>query len=132
MIRQGLALLIMISAFSCSSENSATPALGPDEQAKAFYDSLIAGNAGAFVRGMYFAGDTITPAYRKQLETNALMTLEVEKIRHSELKAVEVSSVEKSKDGSTASVFLTMHYADKSVESIVVAMERHDGRWYMR
>lgn len=132
MIRKAIALLIMISAFSCSSENGATPALGPDEQAKAFYDSLIAGNAGAFVRGMYFADDTIPPAYRKQLETNALMTLEVEKVRHSELKAVEIASLETSKDGTTASVFLTMHYADKTTENVVVAMERHGGRWYMR
>ena len=136
-------LLFFISAcfamsfFSCSGEKK------PDDAAalaaKAYYDSLFAGNYACFVRGMYLP-DTIPPSYREQLEANASMFKGRMEKEHRGVKNVKilrfvndtVVSADKKSHVRISDVFLVLNLGDSLNEEVVVPMISHKGRWLMR
>lgn len=133
-------LLISVSLVllfgSCSEEQKQDAAA---YAAKEYYDSLLAGNAAYFVRGMYLP-DTIPDDYREQLETNARMFLARQREEHHGIYDVRVlncvndtvPTADKRSHVRIANAFLVLCFGDSLNEEIVVPMIEHKGRWLMR
>lgn len=135
-------LLILIAAglaacvISCGGEKNDDAAA---QAAKSYYDSLMAGNSRAFVRGMYLP-DTIPGSYRSQLEANARMFMARMDDEHKGIHAVAVQNCVNdtiySPDQKTATraatAYLIMHFGDSLKEEIAVRMVEHEGRWLMK
>lgn len=121
---------------SCGDEQRSDAAL---IAAKAYYDTLIAGNKEQFIRATWVA-DTIPDSYRKQLEANAAMFIGRMNEEHKGIKAVSAVNCAHdtliSNGGKdtlfTADAYLELHFGDSLKEEIVVPMIKHKGRWLMR
>lgn len=101
------------------------------QAAKAYYDQLIAGEYDAFVDGT-LKGDSVPPAYRKQLVLNMQMFIERQKTEHHGI--VDVKPVRAVADTAkhVAETFLSITFADSVREEVVVPMVEKNGVWYMR
>jgi len=131
-----ISLFIVFSCLSCSERQDKDAAA---RVAKEYYDSLLAGNAAFFVRGMYLP-DTIPDDYREQLEANARMFVARQKDEHHGVYDVRilncvndtVLSADKRSTVRTANAFLVLCFGDSLNEEIVVPMVEHKGRWLMK
>lgn len=127
---------LFLTFVSCSKEQDADVAA---RVAKEYYDSLLAGNAAYFVRGMYLP-DTIPDSYREQLEANARMFVARQDEEHHGIRDIRILNcvndtiLSADKRGSihAANAFLILCFGDSLNEEIVVRMIEHKGRWLMK
>jgi len=107
--------------------------------AETYYNSLVAGDYGRFIRSTYLP-DTIPASYREQLETNLKMFMARQEAEHKGIKGIATVSCAhdtvKTKDGQgdmeTANAFLELTFGDSLKEEIVVPMILHNDVWLMR
>lgn len=130
-----LTAIVILTACSGSGQPEGDVAA---HAAKEYYDSLFAGNAKYFVRGMYMAG-TIPDDYRSQLEANAKMFVARQNDEHHGVKEVRILNCvndtvtlkDKSSKVHMANAFLVFCFGDSLNEEVVVRMIEHKGRWLM-
>lgn len=122
---------------ACSEEHKNDIAAA--KAAKEYYDSLLAGNAAFFVRGMYIA-DTIPDGYREELEANAKMFVKRMKDEHHGIREIRIMNCvnDTIRVGNTdklvhaADAFLVFCFGDSLNEEVVVPMVSHKDVWLMR
>ncbi|MCD8203367.1 MAG: hypothetical protein LUD48_06975 [Prevotella sp.] len=123
--------------FSCHEEDK--PDVAAAVAAKEYYDLLLNGNSGQFVRGMYLP-DTVPVSYREQLVANAKMFLENMKNEHGgiyEIRVVncvneDIKDIKGETIGRTATAFLVMCFGDSLNEEVAVPMVERNGHWFMK
>lgn len=115
----------------CSSHSGPEPEDLAAHMAKAYYDSLLQGRYDAFVDGT-LQPSAIPEGYRRQLTDNAKMFIAQQQDEHGGIDSVSIASARADTAQHTASVFLQLHFGDKTTEEVLVPMVQHDGAWYMR
>lgn len=120
---------LCVCVASCHSEPDASAiAAGV---AKQYYDSLIAGRYDWFVDGIY-RPETIPAGYRSQLVDNAKMFMAQMRDEHRGIDSVRINRAAVDSTGCSASVFLTLLFADSTAEVVIVPMHKHKNVWLMR
>ena len=99
--------------------------------AKEYYDALIAGRYGEYVKGFANA-DSLPPTYDEQLATNAKQFMAQQKEEHGGIDSVRAvysrtDSVEK-----TTEAFLLLCFSDSTKEEVVVPMTQQGSVWKMK
>lgn len=121
-----LPLFILLPAVCLTACNKEIPAEEIALQtAKTYYEQLVAGDYASFVAGTY-RPDSITSAYREELETNAKMFVATAKERHRDIDSISAIRI----SGDTA--FLKVCFSDSIKEEIVVPMINNNGVWMMK
>lgn len=123
-------LLSGLLAASCRKEE-VKPEDVALQAAKAYYDQLLQGDYAAYVDGT-LKGDSVPPAYRRQLTLNMQMYVERQKAEHKGISKVEALRATPDTASHTVNAFLFVTYADSTKEEIVVPMVEKNGVWYLR
>ncbi len=123
-------LLSGLLAASCRKEE-VKPEDVALQAAKAYYDQLLQGDYAAYVDGT-LKGDSVPPAYRRQLTLNMQMYMERQNAEHKGISKVEALRATPDTASHTVNAFLFVTYADSTKEEIVVPMVEKNGVWYLR
>ena len=123
-------LLSGLLAASCSKEE-VKPEDVALQAAKAYYDQLLQGDYAAYVDGT-LKGDSVPPAYRRQLTLNMQMYMERQNAEYKGIIKVEALRATPDTALHTVNAFLFVTYADSTKEEIVVPMVEKNGVWYLR
>lgn len=124
-------LLLSITFLSSCKDQGPKPEDLALQAAKVYYEQLVNGDINSFVEGS-LKGDSISPAYRKQLVLNMQMYLETINKSHRGIKAIEAVRATADTATHTANAFLAISFGDSIREEIVVPMVEKDGIWYMK
>lgn len=134
--------LSCILLMACSSEVS-------QEQramttAQKYYEQLVAGDYNSFVEGSLMGQDSVPESYKLQMLLNARMFVERMQKEHNGIKSVKamrakVDTIMSRLSGDpeaiqeiVAQAYLSVAFADSSIEEIVVPMVFKDDIWYLR
>lgn len=92
---------------------------------------LIDGKYDDFVAGI---DQRVQPAagYTEQLRDNAKMFVAAQAKTRGGLVGIDVAGAEVSPKEHTAAAFILLHYADSTMEQVVLPMVERDGVWLMR
>lgn len=101
------------------------------QAAKVYYDQLLRGDYDAYVDGTLH-GDSVPPAYRRQLVLNMQMFVERQQGEHKGIVSVTPLRAVADSTLNCVNAFLTVAYADSVQEEIVVPMVEKGGVWYLR
>ena len=101
------------------------------QAAKAYYDQLLAGDYNAFVEGS-LKGDSVPPAYKRQLVLNMQMFIERQNNEHKGIVSVKPMRAVADTAHHAAEAFLSITFADSVREEVVVPMVEKNGVWYMQ
>ena len=115
-------------AFGCSQR---TPEQQAMETALESYEALIAGNYEAFLLGRAHM-DSIPDSFREQLLVSYKQFLRQQQAAHQGISAIEATRSQTDSLSQTIQVFLMVHYADSTMEEIVVPMVECNGEWKMK
>ena len=119
---------VVAAIISCSRDKQDFAAANA---AKDYYELLIAGQYGQFVRGMNYA-NPIPDSYREQLELNARMFVNEMNADRKGLREVRVINCVSDSVLPAANAYLMLCFGDSTFEQVVVPMVKRDGRWYMK
>lgn len=120
---------ILVGVVACKEE--ADPIVAVGNVAKKYYDYLRVGKYDSFVCGMNLP-PRVPDSYRSQLTDNAKMFMAQMREEHNGIDSVKVRRAVVDSTGRGASVFLMLHYGDKSVEQVIVPLVKRDSVWLIR
>lgn len=126
-----ITLCFVAAAIVYSCRNEKTVDFAAANQAKAYYDMLVAENYEGFVDGMNIP-ERIPDSYRQQLVDNARMFMGEQQEAHQGLREVRVVNCINDSADVAAHAFLMLCFADSTIEEVVVPMVKRNGQWLMR
>ena len=121
-------LCLLCITFSCKKEVKTEELVL--SAAKQYYDHLAGGRYQEFLAGIADA-DSLPPAYREQLLTNAKQFLEQQNKAHQGIKEIKTIKAVIDTAHHQAQAFLLLCFSDSIKEEIVVPMTERDGEWRM-
>ena len=121
-------LCLLCITFSCKKEVKTEELVL--SAAKQYYDHLAGGRYQEFLAGIADA-DSLPPAYREQLLTNAKQFLEQQNKAHKGIKEIQTIKAVIDTAHHQAQAFLLLCFSDSIKEEIVVPMTEPDGEWRM-
>lgn len=126
----GVAILLL-GFFCASCKKEVNPADVAARAAVVYYENLIKGDAEQFVDGSAQI-DSIPADYRDAQIASVKMYMEQIRQTHGGLAHVELDTATVSTDGNEADVTLRFHYADSTVNRVLVPMVCRKGLWLLR
>ncbi len=122
------ALLGLTLICACTSKEQPDE-MTAGEAAEGYYLLLKSGHYAAFVEGM--AGiDEFPEEYRRQLQQLVEQQMQTRWRKHGQWLSIDATDVQE--QDSTASVMLSITYADNTSEQILLPMIFIDDEWYMQ
>ena len=121
-----LAMMVLIA---CSEKMSKEDLAA--KAAKEYYDHLLAGRYGDYLRGVAGA-DSIPSVYREQLLANVKQFMAQLQQEHSGIREVRIMNAKTDSALDYTNVFLVLCFGDSTNEEIVVPMVERSGQWKMR